>query len=139
MILGLGMDIVENHRIQRLYDRYGEKFLQNVFSPGEISYCLAHRDPVPYIAARFAAKEAAIKALNIKGTSGYRLQDIEVEGDWFGKKILVFRGTVLIRAQKMGVNFNHVTLSHTREYSAATVILEGASDAVPMLPAGEQF
>lgn len=66
MIVGVGVDIVENDRIRRVYEKFGNKFLRKILTDGEIEYCLKHRDPIPHVAARFAAKEAIIKALGGK-------------------------------------------------------------------------
>ncbi|MCB1319628.1 MAG: holo-ACP synthase, partial [Leptospiraceae bacterium] len=86
MILGIGTDIIENHRIGEVYRRYGHRFLNRIFTEEEIQYAESHEDPVPYLAARFAVKEAAVKALNIQGGQGISWKDVEVVGKIFGKK-----------------------------------------------------
>ena len=62
MILGTGVDIIEVDRIRGSYERFGERFVRRILSDSELGYCLAHRDPAPFLAARFAAKEAISKA-----------------------------------------------------------------------------
>ena len=83
MILGLGTDLVENHRIRQALDRFGDRFLNRVYSEEEIQYSLSHEDPVPYLSARFAVKEAAIKALNLTEQVGLSYQDVQVGGKVF--------------------------------------------------------
>lgn len=125
MILGLGTDIVENARIAEMYRRYNKRFLQRIFTEEEISYSLSHADPVPYLAARFAVKEAAVKALNLPGGAGLSWKDVEVGGKIFGKKELRFHNQTLKLAEKAGVQRMHISLSHNRDTSMAVVILEG--------------
>ena len=124
MIIGLGTDIVENDRIADIYHKYGKKFLNRIFSEDEIHYALLHEDPVPYLAARFAVKEAAVKSLNLKGAGGINWKDIEVSGKVFGKKQLLFHNEAKRLAAQYGVNKMHVSLSHNRNISLAVVILE---------------
>lgn len=125
MILGVGTDIVENRRVAGLFKRRGRQFLDRIYSTDEIDYCLSHLDPVPYLAARFAAKEAAVKALNIRGRIGLLYSDIEVAGKIYGKKNLLIKGKAGLIAEGMGVRHHHLSLSHTHELSTAVVILEG--------------
>ncbi len=124
MILGLGTDIVENSRIAKLYRRYGQQFLERLFTEEEIDYALSHNDPVPYLAARFAVKEAVVKALSFSGNSGLNWKDVEVAGKIFGKKKLVFRNRALKAVNEVGANRYHISISHTHNYSTAVVILE---------------
>ena len=124
MILGLGTDIVENGRIAAAYRKRGERFLSRVYTPEEIEYSLSHADPIPYLAARFAVKEAAIKALNIAGASAISLKDVETSGRIFGKKKLALQGRAREIADSMGVRRLHLSMSHTKSMSMAAVILE---------------
>ena len=78
MIVGLGIDISEVNRIREAIERHGEAFLKRVYTPSEIAYCKKHRDPYERYAARFAAKEAAMKALGTGWSRGVRWVDIEV-------------------------------------------------------------
>lgn len=125
MILGIGTDIIENERIASVYERYGDRFLQRIFTAAESEYALQHANPVPYLAARFAVKEAAIKALNLREPSGLRMIDFEVAGKIFGKKELVFHRDARRMLAERGVNRVHLSLSHTNTVSMAVVILEG--------------
>lgn len=124
MILGLGTDLVENHRIREAMDKFGDRFLKRVFSDEEIQYSLSHQDPVPYLAARFAVKEAAIKALNLTEQVGLSYQDVQVAGKVFGKKKLVLSRKARELADAMGVQQFHISLTHTDGMSMAVVILE---------------
>jgi holo-[acyl-carrier protein] synthase len=125
MIIGLGTDIVENARIKKIYTRFGDKFLKRVYTDGEIAYCLKFNDPVPRLAARFAVKESAVKALNLSGFTGMSLKNVEVKGDDFGKKTLVFHGEMEKKALEIGVKKMHLSMSHAGQASTAVVILEG--------------
>lgn len=125
MIIGLGTDIVDNQRIRKIYLRFGDKFLKKVYTEGEIAYCLKFNDPVPRLAARFAVKESAIKALNYRGFSGISLKEAEVKGDEFGKKSLILHGEMLKKADELGVKKMHLSISHAEQASTAVVILEG--------------
>src|SRR5262245_1014890 len=77
MILGIGIDIIEVGRIEASYKKFGERFLQRILHPAEISYCLSHRSPGPFLAARFAAKEAISKAFGTGIGAQLGWQDVE--------------------------------------------------------------
>jgi len=125
MILGIGTDILENKRIRRMYKRFGRRFLKRIYTEEEILYAESHEDPVPYLAARFAVKEALIKALNLKGREvKLKLREVEVAGKVFGKKNLVLTGRAKELVDTMGANKYHLSLSHSRFFSMAVVILE---------------
>lgn len=127
MIVGLGTDIVETERIAEAYQKFGEKILQKVYSPEEVEYAFLHSDPIPYLGARFAVKEAAIKALNLKGVQGLSFRDIRVTGQQFGKKKVVFDGRIKEIATDMQITKIHMSLSHTSLVCMAVVILESES------------
>ena len=78
MILGTGIDLIEVERIRASFARFGERFLQRILRPGETAYCLAHKDPAPFLAARFAAKEAISKAFGTGIGNLLGWQDLEV-------------------------------------------------------------
>ena len=126
MILGLGSDVIENRKIARLYQKYGKKFLNRLFTTEEIEYALSHKKPVPYLAARFAVKEAAIKALNLTEVAGFSWKDVEVCGKIFGKKTLSFHNQAQELVNQMQANRYHISLSHSDTLSMAVVILEKA-------------
>ncbi|MBI3394458.1 MAG: holo-ACP synthase [Spirochaetia bacterium] len=124
MILGLGTDIIENDRIRDLLSKHGDRFLNRIFTREEVEYARSHVDPVPYLAARFAVKEASIKALNLPGEMGVSMKEVEVAGSVFGKKKLVLHGKVKKIAEQMGARHFHLSLSHGQGMSMAVVILE---------------
>lgn len=123
MIVGLGTDIVENDRIRETYQKFGDRFLKRIFSDDEIEYAQSHADPVPFLAARFAVKEAGIKALTYPGEV-IDMKDIELAGKTFGKKELVFSGKAKEIADKKKATKVHVSISHSETVSMAVVILE---------------
>jgi len=125
MILGTGIDIIEVARIRASYEKFGERFLNRVLHPAEIAYCLSHRDPAPFLAARFAAKEAISKAFGtgIGGQLGW--QDIEVGRKKSGEPFVILHaGGQTLFEQRAGRRFQ-LSLSHTDNYAAAVAILEG--------------
>ena len=124
MIMGMGTDIVENHRIREVYEKHGRRFLKRIFSDEEIEYSLSHEAPVPYLSARFAVKEAFVKALSLPGGAGLNWRDVEVSGKIFGKKQLVLHNKAKAIAEEKGANKFHISLSHSRTQSLAVVILE---------------
>ena len=127
MILGIGIDIIEVGRIQASYERFGERFLKRILHPNEISYCLSHRVPAPFLAARFAAKEAISKAFGtgIGAQLGWR--DMEVGRKDSGEPYVILhdRGQELLR--RRGGRMVHLSMSHTANYAAAVAVLEGAA------------
>lgn len=124
MILGIGVDIVEIARIRSLIERHQQRFLNRIFTDFEIAFCSARHDPSAGFAARFAAKEAFVKALGTGMSGGIRFHDIQVEGQ--AKPLLNITGKALALAQARGMRLTHVSLSHEREYAVAMVIVEGA-------------
>src|SRR5437763_16048812 len=129
MILGVGIDIIEVGRIQSSYERFGERFLNRILNRNEIAYCLSHRVPVPFLAARFAAKEAISKAFGtgIGGQLGW--QDMEVGRKESGEPFVIShdRGQKLFE-QRGGAKF-YLSLSHTDNYASAVAIWEGEPNA----------
>jgi holo-[acyl-carrier protein] synthase len=129
VILGVGLDVVEVERIRRMVGPEApagtaERFVARCFTGEERRYCEARRDPATFYAARFAAKEAASKALG--APEGIRFTDVEVRrGD--GAPELVLSGAALRAAQGRGVERIHVTLTHDGGIAAAVVILEGGA------------
>src|SRR5436309_3539278 len=128
MILGTGIDIIEVARIRASYEKFGERFLNRILRPAEIVYCLSHRNPAPFFAARFAAKEAISKAFGtgIGGQLGW--QDMEVGRKESGQPFVILHaGGQKLLEQRGGGRF-HLSLSHTENYAAAVAILEGAAN-----------
>lgn len=124
MIVGLGTDIIENERIAAAYEKHGDRFLRRVYTEREIKYAFTHRNPIPFLAARFALKEAVIKALNLRQTVALNLKEIEVIGQTRGKKDLNFTGNMKRMAERMGIGRSLLSISHTANVSVAVVVLE---------------
>src|SRR5579863_412216 len=103
MIVGLGVDITQVDRITEAIERRGPRFLERVFTPSEIAYCQKHRGSAERFAGRFAAKEAAMKALGTGWTHGVRWRDIEVVRERSGKPTLHLRGATRAIADALGV------------------------------------
>jgi len=122
LLKGIGLDIVEVSRVKKAVQKWEGRFLHKVFTPGEVSYCLEDRVSYHSLAARFAAKEAAVKALGV-GFQGVSWQEIEITNDEWGKPYLHLSGQALAIAQKQGVEKIFVSLSHSQEYAVAQVIL----------------
>lgn len=124
MIVGTGVDLTEIRRIQESLDRYGERFRDRIYTADEIAYCERFRNKAERYAARFAAKEAAFKALGTGWRSGIRWVDIEVRRQPCGKPELVLRGRAESVARGLGVRRMAVSLSHADHYAMAQVIFE---------------
>lgn len=124
MIVGTGIDIAEVPRIAQSIERFGDRFLQRIFTEGEIRYCEAKANRVERYAARFAAKEAAMKALGTGWNHGVRWRDCEVVRKPGGRPTLAFHGRAGEFAAKMGVTNIALSLTHTAEQAMAQVILE---------------
>ena len=125
MILGTGIDLIEVARIASSFEKFGERFVNRVLLPDEIAYCLAHKNPAPFLAARFAAKEAISKAF---GTGiGARLgwHDLEIRRRESGEPFVVLHGKGAELLAARGGKKVHLSLTHTEIYAAATAILEG--------------
>jgi holo-[acyl-carrier protein] synthase len=124
MIVGTGIDIAEVPRIGQAIERFGERFLQRIFTAGEIRYCDSKANRVERYAARFAAKEAAMKALGTGWNHGVRWRDCEVVRAPGGRPTMTFHGKAGEFAAKMGVNNIALSLTHTTEQAIAQLILE---------------
>ena len=122
-VLHLGLDLAEVPRIAAAVDRWGDRFLSRIFVEGELSKRRAHPDAfAQHVAGRFAAKEAAMKALGT-GWRGLGFRDIVVGRERSGKPTLLFAGQAKARAEKMGVFQAEVTITHTSRTAAAVVAL----------------
>jgi holo-[acyl-carrier protein] synthase len=126
MILGIGIDIIEVARVQSSYERFGERFINRILLPGEIAYCLSHRLPGPFIAARFAAKEAISKAFGTGIGAQLGWQDMEVRRKESGEPYVVLHGGGQQMFEARGAKQLLLSLSHTQTYAAAVAVLEGA-------------
>ena len=124
-IIGLGLDATEIHRVAAAIDRYGERFVRRVFTDGEIAYCRRKRDASSSFAARFAAKEAAMKALGTGMSQGVYWTGIEVVRR-HGPPQLRFHGGALVRFEAIGATGSLLTLTHSRDLAIAHVMLTRA-------------
>jgi len=125
MIVGTGIDIAEVPRIKQSIERFGDRFLQRIYTAGEIRYCDSKANRVEHYAARFAAKEAAMKALGTGWSHGVRWRDCEVVRLPGGRPAIAFHGKAGEIAARLGVKNAALSLSHTSEQAIAQVILEG--------------
>ena len=123
-ILGLGFDATDIPRIAATLERYGDRFLRRVFTDGEIAYCTRRRTPVPHLAGRFAAKEAAMKALGTGHSRGVLWKDIEVVR-FAGPPQLRLHGGAAERADRMHVRSSLLTITHSDSLALAQVLLLG--------------
>ena len=123
-IIGLGFDATDIPRVAEMLKRYGDRFLQRVFTAGEIAYCTRRRDPSPHLAGRFAAKEACMKALGTGHSRGVLWKDIEVVRHG-GPPQLRLHGGASRRAEQMGVQRSLVTITHSEALAMAQVMLFG--------------
>ena len=124
-MLTTGIDLIEIARIERILTRYGDRFLERVFTPAEILYCQAR---LPELAARFAAKEAISKALGVGmrmiAREGINWQDAEIVGDMRGKPLVRLHGRAAERADELGLTEWAVSLSHTNNHAIAFVVAQ---------------
>jgi holo-[acyl-carrier protein] synthase len=124
MILGTGIDIAEVPRVAAAIERFGDRFLRRIFTENEIRYCDSKANRVERYAARFAAKEAALKALGTGWKGGIAWTDVEVCRQPGGRPTLAFAGKAAGFAAQLGVVRASVSLSHTKDQAVACVILE---------------
>jgi holo-[acyl-carrier protein] synthase len=124
MIVGTGIDIAEVGRIRETIARFGDRFLQRIYTPGEIRYCDSKANRAERYAARFAAKEAAMKALGTGWSRGVRWRDCEVARQPGGRPTIIFHGKAGEVAARLGVKNASLSISHTAEQAIAQVILE---------------
>jgi holo-[acyl-carrier protein] synthase len=124
MIVGLGLDIAEVDRLEEAIARHGAPFLERLFTPAEVSYCERHKNRYERYAARFAAKEAAMKALGTGWSRGVRWRDIEVAREPGGKPTLHLAGAARQIADGLGVKHISLTITHSGNLALAQVIFE---------------
>ena len=124
MILGTGVDIVETVRIAQALKKHGERFSKRIYTPAETAYCEKFKNRAERYAARFAAKEAAFKALGTGWRDGVRWLDVEVTHLPSGKPELVLRGRAEELARQLGVRRAEVSISHADRYAVAQVIFD---------------
>jgi holo-[acyl-carrier protein] synthase len=124
MTLGLGIDLIEVARIQASHERFGERFLKRILLPEEIRYCLSHRVPAPFLAVRFAAKEAIAKAFGTGIGAELGWLDMEILRQTSGEPSVLLHGNGHKLFQARGARAILISLSHTQAYATAVAILE---------------
>ena len=125
MIVGMGVDIAEIDRIAAAIERHGTSILERLYTPLEIAYCERHKNKFERYAARFAVKEAAMKALGTGWSRGVRWRDIEVVNAPGGKPMLILSGEAKAIAEKMGVKNISLSITHSGNTAFAQVVFEG--------------
>src|SRR6185295_8111052 len=116
MILGIGIDIIEVARVQTSCERFGDRFLQRILHPNEIAYCSSHKTPAPFVAARFAAKEAISKAFGTGIGASLGWHDMEVCRKESGEPYVVLHGKGKALLQERNARHALISLSHTQNY-----------------------
>jgi holo-[acyl-carrier protein] synthase len=125
MILGMGTDLAEVARISAAIARFGDHFLERVYTTGERAYALSKANSAERFAARFAAKEAGMKAIGTGWRRGVTWKDFEVKNESSGRPGLLLSGVAREIAEGLGVKKVHLSLTHTKETALAVVVLEG--------------
>jgi holo-[acyl-carrier protein] synthase len=125
MVIGIGTDLIEIGRVEASIERFGERFLERIFTPGEIAYCMQKKASAESFAARFAAKEAGAKALGTGISRGVSWQEIEVRREPGERPTLHWSGRAAERAEAMGVVRTELSLTHSRAMAMALVVVEG--------------
>jgi holo-[acyl-carrier protein] synthase len=125
-VLGLGLDATEIARIASAIERYGDRFLKRIFTDGEIGYCTERRVPAIHFAGRFAAKEAAMKALGTGASRGVLWRDVEVVRHG-GPPQLKFHGAASQRFHAIGGRASLLTITHSDDLALAEVLILGES------------
>ena len=124
-IRGIGVDLAKIPRMRQVVARWQDRFLRRVFTEQEIAYCQRRHDPIPHLAARFAAKEAISKAFGTGIGAQLSWQDMEIRRKESGEPFVVLHGKGKVLFESRGAKQLHISLSHTEHYAAATAILEG--------------
>lgn len=137
MITGIGTDLVDVERIQRMLERFGDRFTGRVYSPHECDYCRTKAVPAIHFAARFAAKESLLKSLGIGLGMGVGMKDIEVRNNPSGKPSLTLYGKAGEMMKERGITAVHLSLTHTRTQAMAAVVLEKNGSGSGSSPAGD--
>jgi holo-[acyl-carrier protein] synthase len=124
VILGTGIDLIEVDRVEAARERHGERFLERILHPSEMAYCLSHKFPGSFLAARFAAKEAISKAFGTGIGAQLGWQDMEIARKESGEPYVILHGKGLELLARRGARRIHLTLSHTEKHATALAILE---------------
>jgi holo-[acyl-carrier protein] synthase len=126
MEYAVGIDVIEIQRVRRVLQRHPERFLRRVFTPEEVAFC---RGRVPELAARFAAKEAVMKALGT-GARGLAWREIEILPNRRGKPLVYLHGQARVRGDAIGLQGVDISLTHSHELAIAAVV--GSADDAPV-------
>jgi holo-[acyl-carrier protein] synthase len=126
LILGSGIDIIEVQRVEAACKKFGDRFLRRILRPSELAYCLSHKSPGPFLAARFAGKEAISKAFGTGIGRQLGWQDMEIGRKDSGEPYVVLHGKGQTLLRERGGRIVHLSLSHTAKQAVAVAILEGA-------------
>src|SRR5690242_21840985 len=122
MILGLGIDIIEVSRIRASHEKFGDRFLTRILRPAEIAYSLSHKAPAPFLAARFAAKEAISKAFGTGIGAELGWQDMEVGRKPSGEPFVILHEPGQKLLESRGARIVLISLSHTQAHAAAVAV-----------------
>ena len=117
-----GIDLIECTRLQAVIDRHGKRFLNRIFTPGELAYCDDRKRRIEHLAARFAAKEAVMKVLGTGWTGGIRWTDIEVSNDPAGRPEIQLTGKCSSIASRLGISDVLISITHTNGHAMASAI-----------------
>lgn len=124
MIYGIGIDLVENDRLEKIIQKWGDKFLCRVYSDHEIAYCKKHAQSAMHYGARFAVKESFLKAVGVGLGGTIKLREIEVFNDENGKPVMRLSGGARDFLKQAGIERHHLSITHTKKYATAIVLLE---------------
>jgi holo-[acyl-carrier protein] synthase len=123
-VRGIGVDVVKVERLVQSLERFGHRMEARLFTEGELEYCKRHKDPLPHLAARFAAKEAAFKAIGTGLTQGVGWKQAEVIQPGGRQPRLEFHGAALERFLELGGRSTHLSLTHDGGLAVACVVIE---------------
>jgi len=124
MIVGIGIDLIEVKRIRDAIERYGDRFIRRIFTPVEVEYCSSKKNFALHYAGRFAAKEAAFKAMERGWGGDLSWKDIQIHNEPSGAPHLTFYGKALERVQELRFTKAFVSISHIEEHATAIVVIE---------------
>lgn len=124
-VRGIGIDVVQVQRLVQALERFGERMERRLFTEGELEYCRRHQDPLPHLAARFAAKEAAFKAIGTGLSGGVAWKHAEVIQPGGQQPRLEYHGVARERFEQLGATTSHLSLTHDAGVAIACVVIEG--------------
>ena len=122
-VIGVGIDLVNISRFEKISTRWEKPFLSRIFTEDEQTYCLQRRNPYPHLAARWAVKEATVKALRLDRSVAFGWREIETVNDASGRPSVRMTGAIRRQADRLGVAQIHVSISHDHDYAIASVTL----------------